>query len=123
MKSRLLRGVAQFGRVPALGAGCRRFKSCRLDHIYLGREHHVGSLVYGPVAQLGERCVRNAEVKGSNPSRSTRAFCSIGQEAICRCGGMADALASGASVRKDMRVQVPPSAPYEGVAQLVRVPA
>ena len=26
------RGVAQFGRVPALGAGCRRFKSCRLDH-------------------------------------------------------------------------------------------
>ena len=25
----------------------------------------------GLVAQLGERCVRNAEVKGSNPSRST----------------------------------------------------
>ena len=30
---------------------------------------------------------------------------------ICRCGGMADALASGASVRKDVGVQVPPSAP------------
>ena len=30
---------------------------------------------------------------------------------IRRCGGMADALASGASVRKDVRVQVPPSAP------------
>ena len=25
--------VAQFGRVPALGAGCCRFKSCRKDHI------------------------------------------------------------------------------------------
>ena len=24
----------------------------------------------GPVAQLGERCVRNAEVEGSNPFRS-----------------------------------------------------
>ena len=32
---------------------------------------------------------------------------------ICRCGGMADALASGASVRKDVRVQVPPSAPIK----------
>ena len=29
----------------------------------------------------------------------------------CGCGGMADALASGASVRKDVGVQVPPSAP------------
>lgn len=29
-------------------------------------------LRYGPVAQLGERCVRIAEVKGSNPSRSTK---------------------------------------------------
>ena len=27
------RGVAQFGRVLALGARCRRFESCRLDHI------------------------------------------------------------------------------------------
>ena len=26
----------------------------------------------GGVTQLGERCVRNAEVKGSNPSVSTR---------------------------------------------------
>ena len=25
----------------------------------------------GPLAQLGERCVRNAEVVGSNPMRST----------------------------------------------------
>ena len=28
-------------------------------------------LVFGLVAQLGERCVRNAEVEGSNPFRST----------------------------------------------------
>ena len=33
------------------------------------------------------------------------------QNQICGCGGMADALASGASVRKDVGVQVPPSAP------------
>ena len=32
---------------------------------------------------------------------------------ICGCGGMADALASGASVRKDVGVQVPPSAPNQ----------
>lgn len=28
-----LQGVAQFGRVPALEAGCRRFKSCHPDFI------------------------------------------------------------------------------------------
>ena len=28
--------------------------------------------VRGPVAQLGERCVRIAEVEGSNPFRSTK---------------------------------------------------
>ena len=27
--------VAQFGRAPALGAGCRRFESCHLDHLFL----------------------------------------------------------------------------------------
>ena len=27
---------------------------------------------FGLVAQLGERCVRNAEVMGSSPTRSTR---------------------------------------------------
>ncbi len=26
------RGVAQPGRAPALGAGCRKFESCRPDH-------------------------------------------------------------------------------------------
>ena len=29
---------------------------------------------YGPIAQLGERSVRIREVKGSNPSRSTKQF-------------------------------------------------
>lgn len=29
----LNRGVAQFGSAPALGAGGRRFKSCRPDHL------------------------------------------------------------------------------------------
>ena len=36
----------------------------------------------------------------------------------CGCGGMADALASGASVRKDVGVQVPPSAPSERASNL-----
>ncbi len=31
LENLILRGVAQFGRVLALGARCRRFKSCRLD--------------------------------------------------------------------------------------------
>ncbi len=30
------------------------------------------NLIFGPVAQLGERRVRNAEAKGSIPSRSTK---------------------------------------------------
>ena len=29
-------------------------------------------IIYGPVAQLGERRVRNAEVEGSNPFGSTK---------------------------------------------------
>ena len=47
---------------------------------------------YGPVAQLGERSVRIREVKGSNPSRSTKRPQAV-QLAVtfifrrCRCGG------------------------------------
>ncbi len=64
------RGVAQFGRVPALGAGCRRFESCRLDHfLYLIPSWENAFL--GPVAQLGERSVRIREVESSNLFRST----------------------------------------------------
>ena len=33
----LIRGVAQLGRAPALGAGDRRFKSCHPDHAELPR--------------------------------------------------------------------------------------
>ena len=36
----------------------------------------------------------------------------------CGCGGMADALASGASVRKDVGVQVPPSAPIKVLTEV-----
>ena len=64
------RGVAQFGRVPALGAGCRRFESCRLDHfLYLIANWENAFL--GPVAQLGERSVRIREVESSSLFRST----------------------------------------------------
>ena len=51
---------------------------------------------------LGSGTVRCA---GSSPVTRTNS------NQICRCGGMADALASGASARKGVRVQVPPSAP------------
>ena len=37
------------------------------------------AVTHGPVAQLGERCVRIAEVKGSNPSRSTMFFEGVAQ--------------------------------------------
>ena len=60
------------------------------------------------VLELVDRHVWGACVNrrtGSSPVTRTKVYI------ICRCGGMADALASGASVRKDVRVQVPPSAP------------
>ena len=47
-------GKILFGNPLTNSAGCFILIKCR-----------------GPVAQLGERCVRIAEVKGSNPSRST----------------------------------------------------
>ena len=56
----LCRGVAQPGSAPALGAGCRRFKSSRPDHYYalgailvvaapgaLARNHLIGECVSG----------------------------------------------------------------------------
>ena len=41
------RSVAQLGRAPALGAGCRRFKSCRSDHFYF----------FIPVPQISPRII------------------------------------------------------------------
>ena len=34
----------------------------------------IGQLIFGDIAQLGERCVRNAEVTGSNPAISIKAI-------------------------------------------------
>ena len=85
----------------------------------------------GIILIVAERCDRNASVFLPQVAQTTHTCdCGgIGRRArlrgvwatvpvqvrpvapICRCGGMADALASGASVRKDVRVQVPPSAP------------
>ena len=39
---------------------------------------------HGAVAQLGERCVRNAEAEGSTPFRSTKVFAPTGNPAISR---------------------------------------
>ena len=58
---------------------------------------------------LGSGTVRCA---GSSPVTRTNS------NLICRCGGMADALASGASARKGVRVQVPPSAPRKVLISL-----
>ena len=54
---------------------------------------------------------RNRQTRTFEGRVGNRAGSSPASRTICRCGGMADALASGASVRKDVRVQVPPSAP------------
>jgi hypothetical protein len=53
--------------------------TCRLTHHTLRLEAVDASLMmthpgYGAVAQLGERSVRNAEVEGSIPFRSTGNF-------------------------------------------------
>ena len=56
-----LMGFRQFGRcftMPACGQSC-------WPAVYTNSTKH------GAVAQLGERCVRNAEVEGSIPFRST----------------------------------------------------
>ena len=52
------RGVAQSGRVLALGARCRRFKSCYPDH-------------FAGIAQLVEQLICNHQVVGSTPAAST----------------------------------------------------
>ena len=43
-----------------------------LKCLSFNREVAILSPAFGAVAQLGERCVRNAEVEGSTPFRSTR---------------------------------------------------
>ena len=35
------RSVAQLGRVPVLGTGCRRFESCRSDHFLFSLKFRV----------------------------------------------------------------------------------
>ena len=46
---------------------------CRCVENFFLTTKYVGDIIslFGGVAQLVERCVRNAEVKGSNPSVST----------------------------------------------------
>jgi hypothetical protein len=57
------REVAQLGRALGLGPRGRRFKSCLPDH-----------LVFGALAQLGERLPCTQEVSGSIPLGSTIIF-------------------------------------------------
>ena len=42
----------------------------------------IGQLKFGDIAQLGERCVRNAEVTGSNPAISTMKAMMISEELV-----------------------------------------
>ena len=55
-------GIAQLGRAPALGAGCRMFKSCYLDQYY------------SSVVQSVERRTVNPYVTGSSPVRGAIFF-------------------------------------------------
>ncbi len=56
----ILREVAQLGRALGLGPRGRRFESCLPDHI-----------IFGALAQLGERLLCTQEVSGSIPLGST----------------------------------------------------
>ena len=49
-----------------LGPRCRRFESCRLDHL--------SKAVYAGVAQLVEQLICNQQVGGSSPSTSSISF-------------------------------------------------
>ena len=46
MRNLPLRGVAQFGRAPSLGGGCRRFKSYHPDCIIHNDKMHFYSVEY-----------------------------------------------------------------------------
>jgi hypothetical protein len=54
--SKTNQGVAQSGRVPALDAGCRRFESCRPDHLRRSTLVALGTIwlasIAGPIAAL-----------------------------------------------------------------------
>ncbi len=54
-------GIAQSGRAPDCGSGSRGFESRCLSQVFLG----------GPIAQLGERQLKELEVGSSNLSRPT----------------------------------------------------
>ena len=62
---------------PSMGLSDCRLNGCRLRAVCMGYradrhgEEPICSASIGAVAQLGERCVRNAEVEGSSPFRST----------------------------------------------------
>ena len=55
------------GRAPALHAGCRRFNSCQIHHLYM------------PVAQLVEHWIPNPGVEGSSPSGYANTNAAIAQ--------------------------------------------
>ena len=52
-----IRGVAQSGSAPALGAGSRRFKSSRPDHINLILVNHLMVTLYVLKGKSGKRYV------------------------------------------------------------------
>ena len=57
------REVAQLGRALGLGPRGRRFESCLPDHFHI---------IFGALAQLGERLLCTQEVSGSIPLGSTK---------------------------------------------------
>src|SRR3977135_2508015 len=61
------------------GLRCEFFRNCK--PLADARGSAILEVFRGPLAQLGERCVRNAEVGGSIPPRSTNQFGGIGIQA------------------------------------------
>ena len=79
------RGVAQFGRAPSLGGGCRRFKSYHPDCIIHNDKMHFYSVEYWQKnwETLMER-VENGETIGVENANGDRAVMTPADEEIIR---------------------------------------
>ena len=104
--------VAQLDRVTGYEPVGRGFESLRAHQQKdtLSVSFCLDFFYHGPVAQLGERCVRIAEVEGSNPFGSTKQKDQYADWSFClvdRCGGVIRSLRSLYANRGALRAPSP----------------